>query len=155
MRWNRGFLNNFIFMLMHFRVFLRGQPYGVGIFIACWYRVDVMRQSCPAKRLTPMGLFAGESVRCFCGFRRRIAHIPLRVYMGVRENTCKQALRLGLLTPPLSTAAYLYFIGKAQAQLFNLFVRIEISLVCLYLKMASTKPQRGLLAKNFVLRHNS
>lgn len=73
-----------------------------------------MRQPCPAKKLTPMGLLAGENVRCFCGFRRRIAHIPLRVYMGVRENTCKQALRFGLLTPPLSTAAYLYFAGKAQ-----------------------------------------
>ena len=71
------------------------------------------------------------------------------------KKHAQQALRLGLLTPPLSTSAYLYFAGKAQAQLFNLFVRIEISLVCLYLKMASTKPQKGLLAKNFVLRHNS
>ncbi|MCG2653133.1 hypothetical protein JJE63_07330 [Alloprevotella tannerae] len=96
-----------------------------------------------------MGLFAGESVRCFCGFRRRIAHIPLRVYMGVRENTCKQALRLGLLTPPLSTAAYLYFAGKAQAQLFSLFLRIEISYVCLYLKMASTKPKKKIVGKEF------
>ena len=32
---SRFFLNNFIFVLMHFRVFLRDQPYGVGIFIAC------------------------------------------------------------------------------------------------------------------------
>ena len=136
-------------------MFLKDQPYGVVFEPLIRGRVDALRQHCPAKRLTPMGLFAGESVRCFCGFRRRIAHIPLRVYMGVRENTCKQALRFGLLTPPLSTAAYLYFTGKAQAQLFSLFVRIEISLVCLYLKMASTNPQRGLLAKSFVLRHNS
>ena len=140
---------------MHLRVFLRDQPYGVVIFSGLRGRVDARRHPCPTKRLTPMGLFAGESVRCFCGFRRRIAHIPLRVYMGVRENTCKQDLRFGLLTPPLSTAACLYFAGKAQAQLFSLFVRIEISLVCLYLKMASIKPQRGLLAKSFVLRHNS
>ena len=44
-----------------------------------------------------MRLFAGKIVQSFCGFRRRIAHVPLRVYMGVRENTRKQALRLGLL----------------------------------------------------------
>ena len=31
----RFFLNNFVFVLMHLRVFLRDQPYGVGIFIAC------------------------------------------------------------------------------------------------------------------------
>ena len=29
---SRFFLNNFIFVLMHFRVFLRDQPYGVVIF---------------------------------------------------------------------------------------------------------------------------
>ena len=27
------FLNNFIFVLMHFRVFLKDQPYGVGILL--------------------------------------------------------------------------------------------------------------------------
>ena len=96
---------------------LKDQPYGVVIKPLIRGSVDALRQHCPAKRLTPMGLFAGESVRCFCGLRRRIAHIPLRVYMGVRKNTCKQALRLGLLTPPLSTAAYLYFAGKAQVSL--------------------------------------
>ena len=30
-----SFLNNFIFVLMHFRVFLRDQPYEVVIFTAC------------------------------------------------------------------------------------------------------------------------
>ena len=44
-----------------------------------------------------MRLFAGKIVQSFCDFRRNIGHIPLRVYMGVRENTRKQALRLGLL----------------------------------------------------------
>ena len=29
------FLNNFIFVLIHFRVFMKDQPYGVVIFIAC------------------------------------------------------------------------------------------------------------------------
>ena len=43
---------------MHFRVFLKDQPYGVVIFIAYWGRVDAVRQPCPAKRLTPMGLLA-------------------------------------------------------------------------------------------------
>ena len=56
-----------------------------------------MRQPCPTKRLTPMGLSAGENARGLCDFRRNIGHIPLRVYMGVWEKTCKQALRLGLL----------------------------------------------------------
>ena len=44
-----------------------------------------------------MGLSAGENARGLCDFKREIGHIPLRVYMGVRENTRKQALRLGLL----------------------------------------------------------
>ena len=52
------FLNNFIFVLMHFRVFLRDQPYGVVIFSGLRGRVDAVRQPCPAKRLTPMGLLA-------------------------------------------------------------------------------------------------
>ena len=44
-----------------------------------------------------MWLFAGKIVQSFCDFRRNIGHIPQRVYMGVRENTRKQALRLGPL----------------------------------------------------------
>ena len=56
-----------------------------------------------------MGLFSEEVTRGFYNFRREIGHISERVYMGVREKTCKQALRLGLLTPPLSTSAYLDF----------------------------------------------
>ena len=79
------------------RVFLRDQPYGVGIEPLIRDSVDALRQHCPAKRLTPMGLSAGENARGLCDFRRNIGHIPLRVYMGVRENTRKQALRLGLL----------------------------------------------------------
>ncbi|WP_303763606.1 hypothetical protein [Alloprevotella tannerae] len=52
-----SFLNNFIFVLMHFRVFLKDQPYGVVIFSGLRGRVDASRQPCPVKRLTPMGLF--------------------------------------------------------------------------------------------------
>ena len=52
------FLNNFVFVLMHLRVFLRDQPYGVVIFSRLRGRVDAQRQPCPAKRLTPMGLLA-------------------------------------------------------------------------------------------------
>ncbi|WP_454892992.1 hypothetical protein [Alloprevotella tannerae] len=54
----RFFLNNFVFVLMHLRVFLRDQPYGVVIFSGLRGRVDAVRQPCPAKRLTPMGLLA-------------------------------------------------------------------------------------------------
>ena len=43
---------------MHLRVFLRDQPYGVVIFSGLRGRVDAVRQPCPAKRLTPMGLLA-------------------------------------------------------------------------------------------------
>ena len=77
--------------------FLRDQPYGVVIEPLIRGSVDALRQHCPAKRLTPMGLVAGENARGLCDFRRNIGHIPQRVYMGVRENTRKQALRLGLL----------------------------------------------------------
>ena len=52
------FLNNFVFVLMHLRVFLRDQPYGVVIFSGLRGSVDAVRQHCPAKRLTPMGLLA-------------------------------------------------------------------------------------------------
>ena len=45
-----------------------------------------MRQPCPTKRLTPMGLSAGENARGLCDFRRNIGHIPLQVYMGAREK---------------------------------------------------------------------
>ena len=79
------------------RVFLKDQPYGVVIEPLIRGSVDAVRQPCPIKRLTPMGLSAGENARGLCDFRRNIGHIPQRVYMGVRENTRKQALRLGLL----------------------------------------------------------
>ena len=79
------------------RVFLKDQPYGVVIEPLIRGSVDAMRQHCPTKRLTPMGLSAGENARGLWDFRRNIGHIPQRVYMGVRENTRKQALRLGLL----------------------------------------------------------
>uniref|UniRef100_UPI0028E2006C hypothetical protein n=1 Tax=Alloprevotella tannerae TaxID=76122 RepID=UPI0028E2006C len=38
-------------------VFLKDQPYGVAIKPLIRGSVDAMRQHCPAKRLTPMGLF--------------------------------------------------------------------------------------------------
>ena len=80
------FLNNFIFVLIHFRVFMKDQPYGVVIEPLIRGSVDAVRQHCPAKRLTPMGLLASESARGFYDYRRNIGHIPLRVYMGVREK---------------------------------------------------------------------
>ena len=55
---SRFFLNNFVFVLMHLRLFLRDQPYGVVIFSGLRGRVNAVRQPCPAKRLTPMGLLA-------------------------------------------------------------------------------------------------
>ena len=48
---------------MHFRVFLKDQPYGVVNEPMIWGRVDAMRQPCPAKRLTPMGLLRVEARR--------------------------------------------------------------------------------------------
>ena len=42
------------------RVFLRDQPYGVVIEPLIRGSVDAVRQHCPAKRLTPMGLLAEE-----------------------------------------------------------------------------------------------
>ena len=43
---------------------LRDQPYGVVIEPLIRGSVDAVRQHCPAKRLTPMGLFATDDV---CG----------------------------------------------------------------------------------------
>ena len=48
-------------------------------------------------RMAAMWLFIGQVARALYDFKRNIGHIPQRVYMGVRENTRKQALRLGLL----------------------------------------------------------
>ena len=53
---------------MNWRV-LKDQPYGVVIEPLICGRVDAVRQPCPAKRLTPMGLLAGESARGLCDFR--------------------------------------------------------------------------------------
>ena len=41
-------------------MFLKDQPYGVVIEPLIRGSVDAVRQHCPAKRLTPMGLLAGE-----------------------------------------------------------------------------------------------
>ena len=41
-------------------MFLRDQPYGVVIFSGLRGSVDAVRQHCPAKRLTPMGLLRVE-----------------------------------------------------------------------------------------------
>ena len=42
---------------------LKDQPYGVVIKPLIRGSVDAVRQHCPAKRLTPMGLVAGEVTR--------------------------------------------------------------------------------------------
>ena len=76
------------------RVFLRDQPYGVVIDPLIRDSVDALRQHCPAKRLTPMGLSASENARGLCDFRRNIGHIPLRVYMGVRKKHANKPLGL-------------------------------------------------------------
>ena len=53
---------------MNWRV-LKDQPYGVVIEPLIRGSVDALRQRCPAKRLTPMGLLVGESARRLCCFR--------------------------------------------------------------------------------------
>ena len=47
---------------------LRDQPYGVVNEPMSRGRVDAMRQPCPTKRLTPMGLLVGESARRLYNF---------------------------------------------------------------------------------------
>ena len=54
------------------RVFLKDQPYGVVIESLIRGSVDALRQHCPAKRLTPMGLVADEVARKWCDFRRGV-----------------------------------------------------------------------------------
>ena len=48
---------------------LRDQPYGVVNEPMSRGRVDAMRQPCPTKRLTPMGLLAGKSAWGVSDFR--------------------------------------------------------------------------------------
>ena len=49
---------------------LKDQPYGVVIEPLIRGSVDAVRQHCPAKRLTPMGLMVSESVQGLCRFYR-------------------------------------------------------------------------------------
>ena len=53
-------------------MFLKDQPYGVVIEPLIRDSVDAVRQHCPAKRLTPMGLVAGENARGLCCFNREV-----------------------------------------------------------------------------------
>ena len=53
-------------------MFLKDQPYGVVIEPLIRDSVDAVRQHCPAKRLTPMGLVADEVARKWCDFRRGV-----------------------------------------------------------------------------------
>ena len=70
---------------------LRDQPYGVVIEPLIRGSVDAMRQHCPAKRLTPMGLL-GYWETCACGnamVRFALGDWPLKMcalmglFMGV------------------------------------------------------------------------
>ena len=58
-------------------VFLKDQPYGVVIKPLIRGSVDAMRQHCPAKRLTPMGLLADKSARCFANFIDEIGYFDM------------------------------------------------------------------------------
>ena len=58
-------------------MFLKDQPYGVVIEPLICGSVDAVRQHCPAKRLTPMGLVAGESARCFANFIDEIGYFGM------------------------------------------------------------------------------
>ena len=53
-------------------MFLKDQPCGVVIELLIRDSVDAVRQHCPAKRLTPMGLVADEVARKWCDFRRGV-----------------------------------------------------------------------------------
>ena len=58
---------------------LKDQPYGVVIEPLIRGSVDAVHQHCPAKRLTPMGLLAGENARGLCCFNREVG-----LFIGVR-----------------------------------------------------------------------
>ena len=60
------------FLRIWIRVFLKDQPYGVVIEPLICGSVDAVRQHCPAKRLTSMGLVAGEVTRVLYDFRRKV-----------------------------------------------------------------------------------
>ena len=56
---------------------LKDQPYGVVIEPLIRGSVDAQRQHCPAKRLTPMGLLADKSARCFANFIDEIGYFDM------------------------------------------------------------------------------
>ena len=58
-------------------MFLKDQPYGVVIESLIRGSVDAVRQHCPAKRLTPMGLVASESAKCFADFIDEIGYFGM------------------------------------------------------------------------------
>ncbi len=58
-------------------MFLKDQPYGVVIEPLIRDSVDALRQHCPAKRLTPMGLVADESARYFADFIDKIGYFDM------------------------------------------------------------------------------
>ena len=56
---------------------LKDQPYGVVIEPLIRGSVDAVRQHCPAKRLTPMGLVADKSARCVAYFIDEIGYFGM------------------------------------------------------------------------------
>ena len=63
-------------------MFLKDQPYRVAIEPLIRGSVDALRQRCPAKRLTPMGLVADKSAGCFANFIDEIGYFGM--YLGRR-----------------------------------------------------------------------
>ena len=61
---------------------MRDQPYGVVIEPLIRGSVDAVRQHCPVKRLTPSGLVADESAKCFADFIDEIGYFSM--YLGRR-----------------------------------------------------------------------
>lgn len=98
-----------------------------------------------------MRLLASEFIRHYCDFRRRIAHISERVYMGVGKNMQTSPQAWPFDTPSINIRLSILR-RLSSGQLFSLFLRIEISYVCLYPKTASTKPKKKIVGKEFCVK---
>ena len=69
--------------------------------------------------------------------------------MKLRNQSCQ--LILGHYTPSINIRLSILR-RLSSGQLFSLFLRIEISYVCLYPKTASTKPKKKIVGKEFCVK---
>ena len=94
-------------------LFLKDQPYGVVNLLMLRGSVDAVRQHCPTKGLTPMGLLVDETMRKRYKFTRKIWHVYVLLIQSnykleyKRAKHSQQAFRLSLWRfPPAGVGSF-------------------------------------------------